>query len=37
MRELRGAAIFRGEAGTISTMEDLRRLCRRVIRRQEEE
>ena len=37
MRELRGAAIFRGEAGTIATMEDLRRLCWRVIRRQEEE
>lgn len=37
MRELRGAAIFRGEAGTISTMEDLRALCYRVIRANEEE
>lgn len=36
MRELRGAAIFRGEAGTIATMEDLRRLCWRVISRQED-
>ena len=37
MRELRGAAIFRGEAGTISTLADLRELCWRVIRKQEEE
>ena len=37
MRELRGAAIFRGEAGTISTLADLRELCWRVIRRQEED
>lgn len=37
MRELRGAAVFRGEAGTISTMEDLRALCYRVIRANEEE
>ena len=35
MRELRGAAIFRGEAGTISTMDDLRALCLRVIRENE--
>ncbi len=32
MRELRGAAVFRGEAGTIRTMDDLRALCLRVIR-----
>lgn len=37
MREVRGAAIFRGEAGTISTLDDLRRLCWRVIQRQEEQ
>ena len=37
MRELRGAAIFRGEAGTISTMEDLRALCWRVIKTNEDE
>ncbi len=36
MRELRGAAVFRGEAGTISTMEDLRALCYRVLRANEE-
>lgn len=36
MRELHGAAVFRGEAGTISTLSDLRALCRRVVRRQEE-
>jgi nifR3 family TIM-barrel protein len=36
MRELRGAATLRGEAGTISTMEDLRALCYRAIKRQEE-
>ncbi len=37
MRELRGAAVFRGEAGTISTMDDLRLLCQRVIRANEED
>ncbi|MBQ9964753.1 MAG: tRNA dihydrouridine synthase DusB [Clostridia bacterium] len=37
MREVRGAAMFRGEAGTISSLADLRQLCWRVIRRQEEE
>ena len=36
MRELRGAAVFRGEAGTICTMDDLRALCCRVIRANEE-
>lgn len=37
MRELRGAATFRGEAGTITTMEDLRALCWRVMRANEED
>ena len=36
MRGLRGAATLRGEAGTISTMEDLRRLCRRAVRENED-
>lgn len=36
MRELRGAAYFRGEAGTICTMEDLRQLCYRVMRENED-
>lgn len=36
MRELRGAAICRGEAGTICTLNDLRALCWRAIQRQEE-
>ncbi len=37
LREVRGAAVFRGEAGTLSTMEDLRALCLRVIRANENE
>lgn len=37
LREMRGAAIFRGEAGCVSTMNDLRDLCYRVIRAQEDE
>lgn len=36
MREIRDAAILRGEAGTISTMDDLRALCYRAIRANEE-
>lgn len=36
MRELHGAAIFRGEAGTIRTMDDLRALCLRVMRASED-
>lgn len=36
MRGLRGAAALRGEAGTISTMDDLRRLCRRAMKENEE-
>ncbi len=36
MREVRNAAIFRGEAGTIRTMDDLRELCYRVIKANEE-
>lgn len=37
LREVRGAAVFRGEAGTICTMNDLRALCYRVLRENEEE
>lgn len=37
MRELHGAAVFRGEAGTISTMDDLRALCYRVMQANENE
>lgn len=36
LREVRGAAVFRGEAGTITTMDDLRALCRRVLMANEE-
>lgn len=36
MRGLRGAAALRGEAGTICTMEDLRRLCWRAVKENEE-
>ncbi len=36
MRGLRGAAALRGEAGTIATMEDLRRLCWRAVKENEE-
>ena len=36
MRGLRGAATLRGEAGAISTMDDLRRLCYRAVRENEE-
>lgn len=36
MRGLRGAATLRGEAGTICTMDDLRRLCWRAIKANEE-
>lgn len=36
MRNLRGAAVFRGEAGTLTTLNDLRRLCCRVIAAQKE-
>lgn len=36
MRNLRGAAVFRGEAGTLTTLGDLRRLCCRVIAAQKE-
>ncbi len=36
MRGLRGAAVLRGEAGTICTMEDLRRLCYRAVKENEE-
>lgn len=36
MRGLRGAAMLRGEAGTISTMDDLRRLCYHALKENEE-
>lgn len=36
MRGLRGAATLRGEAGTICTMDDLRRLCWRAVKENEE-
>lgn len=36
MRNLRGAAVFRGEAGTLCTLADLRNLCYRVIKAQQE-
>ncbi len=36
MRNLRGAAVFRGEAGTLCTLNDLRNLCCRVIKAQQE-
>ncbi len=36
MRNLRGAAVFRGEAGTLCTLNDLRQLCCRVIKAQQE-
>ncbi len=36
MRGLRGAALLRGEAGTISTMDDLRRLCYRAMKENED-
>ncbi len=36
MRNLRGAAVFRGEAGTLCTLNDLRSLCCRVIKAQQE-
>ncbi len=36
MRNLRGAAVFRGEAGTLTTLNDLRNLCCRVIKAQQE-
>lgn len=35
MRGLRGAAYLRGEAGTISTMDDLRRLCYHALKENE--
>ena len=37
MRGLRGAATLRGEAGTIATMDDLRRLCWRAVKENEAE
>ena len=37
MRGLRGAATLRGEAGTIATMDDLRRLCWRAVKENEVE
>lgn len=37
MRGLRGAAYLRGEAGTISTMDDLRRLCYHALKENENE
>lgn len=36
MRGLRGAAAFRGEAGQITTLDDLAQLCRRVIEANED-